>query len=576
MKKITLLFTLLVAGAMFAQTNTAVKNSNGVAIVINEIDADQTGTDEMEFIELYSDGASASLDGLVVVLFNGSDDASYNAIDLTGFSTDANGYFLIGGDAVPGVDIALGADNVIQNGADAVGIYVGNAVDYPTDTPATETSLQQALVYGTSDDDDVDLLAALGETIQYDENINGNKDTESIQRAADGTYCVGAPTPRATNIDCNATCPLSVFVVSVDCDAVTDGVDTYTTTLSFTGGGTAAYTITATEGTISGDNPSTVADGSIIISGVNEGVDFDYSVTGGNCDITNTINAQDCEPATVVNNIAELRAGVVGNVYTLSGEAIVTFQQTFRNQKFIEDATAAILIDDVNGNITSIYSIGDGVTGITGFLGDFNGMAQFSVIEDAGAASSTGNTVAPQTVTVAQLNANPNDYESELVQLDIFNIDTNGDTEWSSGIEYLMIENGSGDQYTFRTTFFDADYIGEPFMQEVFITGLITERDNGSYFITARSLDDFTTTAGVAENNIEGFTVTPNPAKTQVTFSTVASEILNVAIYDVTGKQVMNIANAQGTVNVSNLTTGIYIVRATENGQTSIAKLVIE
>ncbi len=576
MKKITLLFTLLVAGVMFAQNGNSVRNSNGVNIVINEIDADQESTDVLEFIELSSFGVSASLDGLVLVLLNGSDDASYNAIDLDGFSTDANGFFLIGGDAVPGVDIALGADNVIQNGADAVALYVGNAVDYPNDTPATETSLQMAVVYGTSDADDTDLLMALGETTQYDENINGMKDVESIQRGTDGSYCVGTPTPRATNIDCTATCPLSVFVMSVECDAVTDGVDTYTTTLGFTGGGTGTYVVTTTEGTISGDDPSAVADGSIVISGVNEGVDFDYTVAGGNCDINNTINAQTCAPAAPINTIAELRAGVVGQEYTLEGEAFLTFQQDFRNQKFIEDATAAILIDDVNGNITSTYAIGDGITGISGFLGDFNGMMQFSVTADSGAATSTGNSIVPQTITVAELTANPNDYESELVQLDIFNIDTNGETEWSTGAEYLMIENGSGDNYVFRTSFFDADYIGTPFMQEVFITGIITERNNGSYFITARSLADFSTTAGVLENNIAGFTVTPNPASSQVTFRTIASETLHVTIYDVAGKQVMNIADAQGTINVSELATGLYVVRATENGQTSIAKLVIE
>ena len=576
MKNITLFFTLLVAGVMFAQNGMSVRNSSGVLIVINEIDADQASVDTLEFIEIYSDGTSASLNGLVVVLFNGSDDASYNAIDLDGFATDSNGYFIIGGDAVPGVDIALGADNVIQNGADAVGIFVGDAIDYPTDTPATEVNLQTAIVYGTSDSDDVDLLAALGETVQYDENINGMKDVESIQRGADGSYCVGAPTPRAANIDCTVTCDLSVFVTSVVCDAVTAGTDTYTTTLGFSGGNTGAtYTIMSTEGVISGDNPNTTADGSIIISNVDEGVDFTYTVTSTNCDISNAISAVTCEPASVVNNLAELRAGVIGQEYTVSGEVIITFLQDFRNQKFIEDATAAILIDDNAGNLTTTYAIGDGLTNVSGVLGEFNGMMQFVVNADAGAATSTNNPTLSQNILVSELVANPNDYESELVTLDIFDIDTSVNTEWVTGAEYLMLENGSGDEFSFRTTFFDADYIGLAVTTETIITGIITERDNGSYYITSRSMGDFAT-AGISENNIEGFTITPNPASSQATFSTIASEILNVAIYDVAGKQVMNIVNAQGTINVSDLATGLYIVRATENGQASIAKLVIK
>jgi len=576
MKKITLLFALFLTTLVFAQKPIENRSANGVAVLINEIDADQAGTDEMEFIELSTFGNSVPLDGYVVVLFNGSSDTSYNAIDLDGFSTDANGYFLIGGDNVPNADITLGVSNVLQNGADAVAIYFASDTDFPAGTAATTTGLQDAIVYGTNDADDTDLLAALGETTQYNESANGDSGVDSLQRGDDGTFCTGTPTPKADNIDCSATCPLSVFVVSVECDAVTAGTDTYTTTLGFTGGGTATYTIMATEGTVSGDNPSTMAMGEIVITGVDEGVDFDYSVMGGNCDISNTINAETCQPAANVANIAELRAGVIGQEYTLTGEAIITFQQDFRNQKFIEDATAAILIDDSPGNITTVYAIGDGITGVTGFLSEFNGMMQFSVIADPGAATSTANTITPQSVTAAELIANPNDYESELVELEIFNIDTSENVEWVTGTEYGMIENGSGDEYTFRTSFFDADYIGTQVIPEGFVAGIITERDNGSYFITARSLADFSPLAGVGENNIAGFTMSPNPASSQVTFNTVASEILNVEIYDVAGKQVMNVANGQGTINVSDLATGLYIVRATENGQTTIAKLVIK
>jgi hypothetical protein len=149
---------------------------------------------------------------------------------------------------------------------------------------------------------------------------------------------------------------------------VTSGVDTYTSTLGFTGGGTATYTFSASQGTVSGDNPSSSASGEITISGVNEGVDFTYSLTSENCDISNTINSPSCEPGSTVNTIAELRAGTIGNDYTLNGEAVVTFVQGFRNQKFIEDGTAAILVDDNNGVITSALAAGDGITGLTGTL----------------------------------------------------------------------------------------------------------------------------------------------------------------------------------------------------------------
>ena len=74
-------------------------------IPINEVDADTPSTDTAEFIELYDGGiGNVALDGLSAVLYNGSDDLSYTpAFDLDGYSTDADGYFIIG--SVPGADI---------------------------------------------------------------------------------------------------------------------------------------------------------------------------------------------------------------------------------------------------------------------------------------------------------------------------------------------------------------------------------------------------------------------------------------------------------------------------------------
>ena len=75
-------------------------------VVINEIDSDTPGTDAAEFVELYDGGVgNTSLAGLSVVFFNGSNDLSYAAFDLDGFSTDANGYFTLGNPGVPGVDL---------------------------------------------------------------------------------------------------------------------------------------------------------------------------------------------------------------------------------------------------------------------------------------------------------------------------------------------------------------------------------------------------------------------------------------------------------------------------------------
>ena len=96
MKKITLLVAMLFATLSIAQN-----------IKIVEIDADQTSTDDMEFLEILTESSNQSLNGYIVVFYNGNSDQSYRTVDLTGFSSDSNGYFIIGSDLFPGADITL-------------------------------------------------------------------------------------------------------------------------------------------------------------------------------------------------------------------------------------------------------------------------------------------------------------------------------------------------------------------------------------------------------------------------------------------------------------------------------------
>lgn len=174
-------------------------------IVINELDCDSPSTDDKEFVELKSDTPNLALDGYVVVFFNGNPTSSqanksYLTIDLDGYSTDINGLLLIGSTTVSPFPQLVIAPNLIQNGGDAVAIYQASEIDFPDGTLATQTDLIDALMYDTSDADATALMALLGETIQINENQNGNKDTESIQLNNDGvTYTVTTPTPRQLN-----------------------------------------------------------------------------------------------------------------------------------------------------------------------------------------------------------------------------------------------------------------------------------------------------------------------------------------------------------------------------------------
>ena len=176
-------------------------------IMINEVDADTPGTDTLEFIELYDGGTGAvSLTGLVLVFYDGTTDLSYTAIDLDGHATDANGYFVIGNAGVSGVDVTF-PNNTLQDGADAVALYVGNGSDFPNGTAVTTANLIDALVYDTDDADDAGLLTLLISGGQVNENGRGDSAGDSNQRIPNGTgslrsttaYDQQPPTPGAQN-----------------------------------------------------------------------------------------------------------------------------------------------------------------------------------------------------------------------------------------------------------------------------------------------------------------------------------------------------------------------------------------
>jgi hypothetical protein len=198
-------------------------------------------------------------------------------------------------------------------------------------------------------------------------------------------------------------------------------------------------------------------------------------------------------PQTIeIENIAALRAAFTGknDTYILTGEAWLTFQQSFRGQKYIQDATGAILIDDPAGNMTTVYEIGDGITGIAGTLSEYGGMLQFVPIADPGAATSSGNFPEPEVVTIGQLNADFEAYESKLVKI-LSATFADGGATFNTGQVYAF-SDASDAEGNFRTTFYDADYIGTDIpLVPVDIVGLPNSRTDGEY-LTARSLADFT------------------------------------------------------------------------------------
>ncbi len=200
-----------------------------------------------------------------------------------------------------------------------------------------------------------------------------------------------------------------------------------------------------------------------------------------------SLYAQEKDAVVEVTSILELRSQDADEttVYKLTGEAILTFQQAWRNQKWIQDETAGILVDDNAGIITSTYKINDGLTDIKGRLVAFRNNLQFIPVEDWGPASSSGNTPVPVERTIDELTA---DDQGRLVVIEDVEFDVEAGTIFVGGQNYnIFDESGNA---IFRAEFRDVDYIGAPIPQQKTTIVAIVHLFFDDIQIIARSFND--------------------------------------------------------------------------------------
>jgi len=186
-----------ISTGLFALASFTALNSHA-AVVINEIDYDQPGTDSAEFIELFNSGSSAvSLDNYLLDLINGSSTSSYRSIDLSGFNIGSGEFFVVCSNAslVANCNYSFTTTNGwFQNGSpDAVALY-------------NDTSLLDSLSY-----EGIQTPFTEGDTLTIKDN---NSDIVSIGRIIDGVdtnnnlldFELGCITPGTANIAGSGDC----------------------------------------------------------------------------------------------------------------------------------------------------------------------------------------------------------------------------------------------------------------------------------------------------------------------------------------------------------------------------------
>ena len=281
----------------------------------------------------------------------------------------------------------------------------------------------------------------------------------------------------------------------------------------------------------------------------------------------------------VVANLGEMRADVIANgagkYYQITGTPVVSYARTTRNQKYVQDATGAVLIDDVAGIIATTFVAGDAMADLTGRTSLFSGLLQFTPSTNATVAS-TGNSVTPQVATIAEIAGDIQAYESRLVQINGVTFeDGNGSTTFLNPPPTNYNFTDGTDTMIFRTAFAEADYIDSlvPSGTVGFIA--LVGNFNGAAQVTARSLNDLT--LSIRNNTISGLKVYPNPvADGTLYISTELNAERNVQVYDLLGKQVLNVTTSNEAITISSLNTGLYVVKITEGGNSATVKLAVK
>ena len=395
----------------------------------------------------------------------------------------------------------------------------------------------------------------------------------------------------------NPACTLVLGTPSGLCDLVTTGVDTYTATIPFTGGGTGTYTITPSSGTVSGDNPGSVAAGNIVISGITEGTALTLSVVSGTCPYSATLNSPECKPV---------------NALPFSEPFNYSVGSTLGSTQIWSNANTGDDVSVVSGNLTytGISSTGNSVTlGADGkechtpftatTSADGGLYASFLIkVTDYANVTTDGN----QDYFVVLTDGVPANFKARLFIKKNASQYQLGLTSGTSTTNYDPTLFNVGDTvlvvlgYDFTTlkawfnpTLASFTSATTPNLTDTPTTAIATLggfllRQGGATTNPTTTVDELkiaTSIAGLLSSNqvnaIAGLSVYPNPVKNGVFFiNTDANAERTVSVFNVLGKQVLNTTTSENAINVSSLTAGVYMVQITEEGKTATKKLVIE
>jgi hypothetical protein len=394
-------------------------------------------------------------------------------------------------------------------------------------------------------------------------------------------------------VNVSASCTMSLGTPIVACTASTLSLDPYTVTIPYTGAANATYIITG--GAVSGNNPTTTAAGNIIVT-VTEGTNYTINISGGTCNFDVNGNSPECKP---INTLPYTETFNYTAAQTLGS------QQRWTNVNSGDDVTIKagnLTYGTTTGTGNSIEFSGDGKDPFTPFTATTSGTVYAGFMMNV--SNLTNVTDGNEDYFALFTDANKNFRARFFVKRTGTQYQLGFDSTGTTTSNYDASLRNVGDVvyvilgYDFTTNTLKAwlnpnlatfnaatpaTLSNTPAAAITEIGGFMIRQGNTNTTPTIEmdelKISTLTTSfLGTASfNSIDGFSMYPNPLSgNTLHFTTTANEVLYVSIYDMLGKQIVNTTVSNNTLNVSDLNTGIYIVKITEDGKTATRKLVVQ
>lgn len=257
---------------------------------------------------------------------------------------------------------------------------------------------------------------------------------------------------------------------------------------------------------------------------------------------------------TEVATLNALRISPVTGFYKLTGEAFITFQSVAGKVKYIQDASAGIVIYDGSGKINTAYSLGDGIKNIYCTLSMYNGMLELIPFADPGVAYSTGKIVTPVVVTLANI-AN---YAGQLVTIKSVAITGAGAFVASTGATtYLVINDGTAGYL--RVAYTDLPYIGNAIPStNQDITGVVNMYSSTEADLIPRTAVDLVATQANGLSSLATF-LNVAVSKGNVAFSATAGQ--TVEVYNSFGQRLVQKSTVEGINTIPVSSKGVVLVK---------------